>query len=86
MLTWSNYLEIQEENKVNHIPVHLVVCDIDDTLIHKEDHLKEETIQVIQELKRRGIQFTARNPMREMQNLQYRMLRIMAAFYTTGGE
>lgn len=40
------------------IPVQLVVCDIDDTLIHKDDHLKEETIQVIQELKRRGIQFT----------------------------
>ena len=40
------------------IPIQLVVCDIDDTLIHKDDHLKEETIQVIQELKMRGIQFT----------------------------
>lgn len=28
------------------IPVQLVVCDIDDTLIHKDDHLKEETIQM----------------------------------------
>ena len=40
------------------IPVQLVVCDIDDTLIHKDDHLNEEIIKIIQKLKRRGIQFT----------------------------
>ena len=43
---------------MNKFPVQLVVSDIDDTLIHKEDHLNEKTIQTIEELKRRGIQFT----------------------------
>lgn len=43
---------------MNKFPVQLVVSDIDDTLIHKEDHLNEKIIQTIEELKRRGIQFT----------------------------
>lgn len=39
-------------------PIQLVVCDIDDTLIHGDSHLNEEMIQEIQELKRQGILFT----------------------------
>ncbi|WP_432765032.1 HAD hydrolase family protein, partial [Hungatella hathewayi] len=48
----------QEVFGMNKFPVQLVVSDIDDTLIHKEDHLNEKIIQTIEELKRRGIQFT----------------------------
>ncbi|EFC99736.1 Cof-type HAD-IIB family hydrolase [Hungatella hathewayi] len=48
----------QEVFRMNKFPVQLVVSDIDDTLIHKEDHLNEKIIQTIEELKRRGIQFT----------------------------
>lgn len=40
------------------IPIQLVVCDIDDTLIHKNNHLNEEIIREIQSLKRLGIRFT----------------------------
>ena len=38
--------------------IRLVVCDIDDTLVHKELHLAENTREVIRELKDAGVMFT----------------------------
>ena len=38
--------------------IRLVVCDIDDTLVHKELHLAENTREVIRELKDAGVRFT----------------------------
>lgn len=38
--------------------IKLIISDIDDTLIHKEIHLDQETIVLINEVKKRGIQFT----------------------------
>ena len=37
--------------------IRLVVCDIDDTLVHKELHLAENTREVIRELKDAGVMF-----------------------------
>lgn len=38
--------------------IKMVVCDIDDTLVHKDVHLSSEVIQTIQKLKEKGIYFT----------------------------
>ncbi len=38
--------------------IRLVVCDIDDTLVHKELHLAENTREVIRKLKDAGVMFT----------------------------
>lgn len=40
------------------VPIRLVVCDIDDTLIYKDNRLSEYMTREIQELKKQGIQFT----------------------------
>lgn len=39
-------------------PVKLIVCDIDDTLIHKELHLSKRMIEVINQVKAAGVEFT----------------------------
>lgn len=39
-------------------PVKLIVCDIDDTLIHKDLHLSHHIIEIIQQVKERGVEFT----------------------------
>lgn len=39
-------------------PVKLIVCDIDDTLIHKELHLSPRTVEMIRRVKEKGVQFT----------------------------
>lgn len=39
-------------------PVKLIVCDIDDTLIHKELHLSPRMIDVIRRVREKGVQFT----------------------------
>jgi len=38
--------------------IKLIVCDIDDTLIHKEQHLNAHIRDVIKKVKKTGIQFT----------------------------
>lgn len=38
--------------------VKLVVCDIDDTLVHKELHLQKSTVELIQEMASKGVMFT----------------------------
>lgn len=38
--------------------VKMIVCDIDDTLVHKELHLSEKIIQTIKLLKEKGVYFT----------------------------
>lgn len=38
--------------------IKMVVCDIDDTLVHKELHLSKEIIQIIEKLKENEIYFT----------------------------
>ena len=38
--------------------IRLVVCDIDDTLVHKELHLAKNTREVIRKLKDAGVMFT----------------------------
>ena len=38
--------------------IKMVVCDIDDTLVHKEVHLSQDIINTIQKLKEKGIYFT----------------------------
>lgn len=38
--------------------IKLVVCDIDDTLVHKELHLPDYVLSVIRELRAQGVEFT----------------------------
>ncbi len=49
--------------------IRLIVSDLDDTLIHKEEHLSEEIVEMVRDLKKRGIHFTfatGRMPYRAM--------------------
>lgn len=38
--------------------IRLIVSDLDDTLVHKEEHLAREVVQMVQRLRERGILFT----------------------------
>ena len=38
--------------------IKLILCDIDDTLVHKELHLDEETRAVIRKVQQAGVKFT----------------------------
>jgi len=44
--------------RMKKIPIKLIVCDIDDTLIHKDLHLSDSIRQVIENVKDSGIKFT----------------------------
>lgn len=38
--------------------IKLILCDIDDTLVHKELHLDEATKEVIKKAQQAGVKFT----------------------------
>ncbi len=49
--------------------IRLIVSDLDDTLIHKDDHLSEEVVELVRDLHNRNIHFTfatGRMPYRAM--------------------
>lgn len=73
--------------------IKLILCDIDDTLVHKELHLDEATKEVIKKAQQAGVKFTlATGRMHyraqvfaEEADLQHHTLPIMEAFSMTEG-